>query len=330
MTIDHILSLWGSLRFKSVASQLLQYSDPVPTRIPTIAFGIVAAALLWWYYALINGLVQRPQAAALDAPQSEVADLSRSIGAVWSAVSVTATDGSVLRGWLLQPERPNGKAVVLLHKLGGTRISLLPIARRLLAYDYTCLLPDSRGHGSSGGQALTHGAMEKYDLAEWVRRLRKDPGITAVYGLGRSLGASILIQSLTVPVDFHAIVAESTSPDLAHPYDYLADRFGLPLLIAGPVSWPFVEGFWWNARLRFGVRLDQASPLDAIRQSRTPVLLIHGSSDWLVPAAQTRRLREANPRYTTLWEVPGANHWNIEQVAIADYERRVIEWFAAH
>ncbi len=190
----------------------------------------MASALLWWYYGFINGLVQRPHAAAFDPPQPEVNDLCRAIGASWRSVSVTAGDGAVLRGWLTQPARPNGKAVILLHKLGGTRLSLLPIARRLLAYDFTCLLPDSRGHGSSGGAAVTHGALEKYDVAEWARLLRRDPDITALYGLGRSLGASTLLQSLSVPVEFRAIVAESTAPDLAHPYHYLADRFDLPSL----------------------------------------------------------------------------------------------------
>ena len=120
---------------------------------------------------------------------------------------------------------------------------------------------------------------------------------------GRSLGASTLIQSLTVPVDFSAIIAESTPRDLAHPYDYLVDRFNLPPLVAGPVFWPLVEGFRWNAQLRYSVRLDRASPFDAIRQAHIPVRLIYGSADRLVPATQRRRLHEANLQYTTLWEV---------------------------
>ena len=154
---------------------------------------------------------------------------------------------------------------------------------------------------------ITLGALEKYDVAEWVRLIRRDPAISAVYGLGLSLGASTLIQSLTIPVDFRAIVADSTGADPAHPYEYLSDRFHLPVMLTGPLGWPFVELLTWNARLRYNLRIERASPLEAIRRARVPVLLVQGTDDWLIPVQYARRLHEANLQYTELWRFPGGS-----------------------
>jgi uncharacterized protein len=190
-------------------------------------------------------------------------------------------------------------------------------------------LPDSRGHGGSGGELVTLGLLEKYDVAEWVRFIRQDAAIKAVYGFGLSFGASTLIQSLSVPVDFRAIVADSTGPDPAHPYQYLADRLHAPLLLIGPISWPFVELLNWNSRLRYGLHIEDASPLEAIRSARVPVLLIQGMDDWLIPVQYAHRLHDANPRYTELWEVPGGNHLRVADTT-PGYQKRVIDWFTEH
>ncbi len=310
-------------------ASLFDYSEPKPSLVPRIVFGLVAVLFVWDSYATINGLLRRSPWAAFIPPGSEADDLCKVTGASWRTVTITAADGVKLRAWLVQPDHPNGKAAVLLHNLKGTRLRVLPAAVGLLRHGFTCLLPDSRGHGASDGELITLGALEKYDVARWVQLLRRDPAISGVYGLGLSLGASTLIQSLTIPVDFRAIVADSTGADPAHPYQYLSDRFHLPVPVIAPVGWPFVELLIWNARLRYNLRLEGASPLEGIRSARVPVLLIQGTEDWLIPVQYARRLHEANLQYTELWEVAGAPHAHVSSVA-ADYQQRVVDWFTRH
>jgi pimeloyl-ACP methyl ester carboxylesterase len=312
-----------------VPGSLFYYSDQKPSRVPRIVLGVVSAVFAWNYYATINGLVRRSAYSAFIPSASDADDLCKVAPASWRPVSITASDGVVLRAWRIQPEHPNGKAVVLLHNLKGTRLRVLPLAVGLLRHGFICLLPDSRGHGASGGELVTLGLLEKFDVAEWVRFIKQDAAINAVYGLGLSLGASALIQSLSVPADFRAIVADSTGPDPAHPYQYLADRFHVPLLLIAPISWPFVESLTWNSRLRYGLHIERASPLEAIRSARIPVLLIQGMDDWLIPVRYARRLHEANPQYSELWEVPGGNHLRVAD-ATPVYQKRVIDWFTEH
>jgi pimeloyl-ACP methyl ester carboxylesterase len=308
---------------------LFDHSESKRSRVLLYALTFAFSVLAYHYYDVVNSLVHRSDGSKFTPPQAKADEVCRQTGASWRAVSITGADGVVLKAWLMQPPQPNGKAVLLLHHLYGSRLRLLPEAYWLLKNGYTCLLPDSRGHGASGGAVVTFGILERYDVAEWVRLLRREPAIHDVYGIGISMGASVLIQSLAVPVDFRAIVADSTAADMAHPYDYAADRFDLPVAVIRPISWPLVAPAFWNARFRYNVRLEGASPLSAIRGSHVPVLLMHGLRDWLIPVEQARRLHDANPDYTTIWEVPGGRHGHLDWDEAA-YRTRVLEWFGSH
>ena len=81
-------------------------------------------------------------------------------------------------------------------------------------------------------------------------------------------------------------------------------------------------------RLIYGVDLAKASPLEAIRGTSVPVLLIHGSADNHIPSSQSEALHAANPGATELWIVAGAQHVSSILKEEDGYRRRVIAWFA--
>src|SRR5579862_6651708 len=66
-------------------------------------------------------------------------------------VSITAPDGSVLRGWIVRPAHPNGDAAILFHGLADNRLGMEGYANVLLARGFVVLLPDARAHGTSDG-----------------------------------------------------------------------------------------------------------------------------------------------------------------------------------
>ena len=74
------------------------------------------------------------------------------------------------------------------------------------------------------------------------------------------------------------------------------------------ISVPFVAAGLATAEYRYGVDLRMASPAEALRHSRTPVLLIHGMRDRETSPENSVRLQQANPRCTQLWLVPEAGH----------------------
>jgi pimeloyl-ACP methyl ester carboxylesterase len=85
----------------------------------------------------------------------------------------------------------------------------------------------------------------------------------------------------------------------------------------------------WNARVRYGLDLEEISPVDWVRGVRVPVLLVHGQQDQYIPIEEARRVREANPAWVTLWEVPEAGHVTAATLRPDEYQRRVLAWFEA-
>jgi hypothetical protein len=103
-------------------------------------------------------------------------------------VAIVVADKANLSAWWLQPSKPNGSCVVVLHGIADSRVSAAGFAPMFLNQGYAVLLPDSRAHGASEGRFVTYGLLEKYDVIAWANWMRR-AGCRNVYGLGESLGA---------------------------------------------------------------------------------------------------------------------------------------------
>ena len=232
---------------------------------------------------------------------------------------IASADGTLLRAWYFEPEAANGGSVIVLHGIGASREDVVGLGAVFLKAGYSVLTPDLRGHGESGG-LVTYGIQEEPDVRAWVNWVLRQPDITRIYGFGASLGASELLESLNHETRFRAVVAESafsSFPEIA------IERVGRITPLASPLV---SSGILW-ARLRYGTNLRDSSALEAIRRSRTPVLLIHGLEDRLTSPENSRRLADANPAITQLWMIPAAGHANAWATAGKEFESRVLAWF---
>jgi hypothetical protein len=253
--------------------------------------------------------------------------VARAASATWQSARVTAADGAPLSAWLFTPRSPNGSAVILLHGVNDTRHGVLYHAQYLLQAGFTVLTPDSRGHGASGGDLLTYGVREASDIHAWADGLFRTLPIHRLYGMGESMGAAILLESLPREPRFRAVVAEcpfSTFQDVA--YYRIEHVSGLGRW----ASWPVAQTGFFYVRLRYGVDLTQASPAAAIAATRVPVLLIHGTRDVNIPPRHSQTLHALNPQATTLWLVPDAVHVSAVSQCPEEFVQRVVGWFRSH
>lgn len=261
-----------------------------------------------------------------------VADaVARDGNARWEPVHTVGSRDTTLGGWLFSPAAPNGDAVLLLHGLGRNCQWMAEHAQFLLRQHYTVLVPDSRGHGCSGGQLTTYGLDEVPDVCSWADWLCNTRQVNNLYGLGESLGAAVLLQSLSCSSRFRAMVAECPFASFHRvAYDWVAAKFGIQAPYARVALWPVIETGLLYARFRYNLHLKNASPERAVADTRVPILLIHGSEDRLVPLEHSRRLRGSNPAAVTLWEVSGAGHTGALSTCPDAFSHRVLQWFTAH
>jgi pimeloyl-ACP methyl ester carboxylesterase len=243
-------------------------------------------------------------------------------------VSITVSDGAVLQAWLVRPANPNGDAALLLHGLGDNRLGMTGYAQLLLAHGFTVLLPDARAHGRSGGILATYGLLERHDIRQWVNFLRSRTNPRSIYGLGESMGAAQLLQSLGVGETFAGVIAESSFSNFREiAYDRMGQPFHLGPWIGRTVLRPVVEVAFLRARWKYHIDMEQVAPEDVVAVTHIPVLLIHGAIDSNIPVRHSRRIHDRNPT-TVLWEVPGADHCGAMAVAPQEFEQRVLRFVA--
>lgn len=256
---------------------------------------------------------------------SDTAALAYSVahaaGATATNVCVRGEDGARLSAWWLSPKQPNGRAVMACHGVGDSGFGAMGYALLFLRNGYAVLVPDARGHGESQGY-VTYGVLESHDTVRWIDWL-KGKGVTAVFGFGESLGASVLIESLAQGADFRAVVAECPYSS----FEAVADERVARHIPAAAAIVLVKEGLLYT-QLRYGVNLADARPDVAIQHTHVPILLIHGLADNETSPENSEQLLRENPQVVQLWLIAGARHTGAYATMPREFERRVLQWFA--
>lgn len=247
-------------------------------------------------------------------------------------VEVPTSDGLTLPGWFIAAGRAPAPGVVLIHGWESARDRTLPNAQVLHALGYHVLTLDVRGHGANGPEVLPMSVGEyAADARAGVAWLRARPEVTRVAILGHSMGAAgSLVATATDPA-IAASIAVSTPAD---PWRLTRLTFQLAHLpIPAPLAWPLA---WLTTRVYLrprGHSVASVSATRAVETTGTPVLLIHGTDDAIVPVGHLERLvrarRTARPdAVTEALLVDGGQHsWLYEHAA---YRVAIARFLATH
>jgi uncharacterized protein len=207
-----------------IYSELLAHETTPSHLIGT--FGFIPRGVQSQLVTVAETALHPHRRALTDAEQAQAPAWAKDDGATLTNVEIKAADRIPLRAWEVDPEDSNGSVVLLLHGRGGNRLEMTNYADMLLAHGYGVLMPDARGHGSSGGELVTYGLLERDDIHQWVQWLIANRHPSCVFGFGESMRAAELLQSLAVEPGFCAVAVEcpfSTFREIAY------DRMGQPL-----------------------------------------------------------------------------------------------------
>lgn len=212
-----------------------------------------------------------------------------------------------LRGWLIPSRRE--RAVILVHGLHshawdcGTPDLVAAYAEA----GFDVFLFDLRGHGASGGEHAGLGLLERGDVRAAVDLLLErgiEPGRIGIHGV--SYGAAVALMAAARIDAIGAVIADSSYASFADALGAeLERRTGLPPTTATIL----MPGLDLLASAIYGVDPDEAAPAQAIaRIQRRPILLIHGTEDWVIPYEHAERLQAAAGPNASLWSLSGAEH----------------------
>ena len=255
----------------------------------------------------------------------------------------SARDPVELAATFASPGDPARRPTILfLHGKGGRACEWEDSATLALGVGYNVLLPDLRGHGSSGGRYTTFGFLEKDDLANAVAEAEVRWGLDA----GR-LGIHSCSAGSSVALDFTAHRPVVRALWLESPFadawemarHYLSASTGIPApLLTLVTRWAVSRAV---ALIKHDVGLEDApgglenaDPVAALRRVGCPVSLVYGDADRLVPPHFVERLLGALPAGSEVFRVRGAGHCHhpdeAAKVAQAEYRHRWTAFFESH
>lgn len=204
-------------------------------------------------------------------------------------VTITADDGTKLGGKVFVASE-TAPAILYFHGNGEIAADYDDLSVLYNRLGMTLFVADYRGYGASQGRPDGPSL-----LADAMATYRQTPAILEGLGLapsglhlmGRSLGSAAALEiASTAEVSPAGLIIES---GFAYTVA-LIERLG-GMRLAGAE-----EG-----RDGFG-------NLEKMRRVACPTVLIHGSEDWIIPAADGHALHEAAPEPKHMVEIPGAGH----------------------
>lgn len=231
-------------------------------------------------------------------------------------------DGTPLRAWYMSSPRPTGRAVVIAHGIDDNRLVsgiTLRLAPDLLAAGFDVLAFDLRASGESGGDEITFGLRESWDVLAAVEEARRH-GASRVAVLGFSQGGAAAILAAARSSSVDAVVTDSAFAELDVTLSREAEGFyRLPPPVAAFATGLFapVAGFDPATVRPIGV-------IGAI--APRPILLIHGDADATVAVGDAARLEAAAGPSASRWIVPGADHVKGYVVDPSGYTNRVLRF----
>lgn len=165
------------------------------------------------------------------------------------------------------------------------------------------LVVDQRAGGKSEGTTICFGIKEKYDCLEWIKYAIDRFGDVPIMLTGVSMGAATVLMAseLDLPKNVKCIVADCPYSSPEEIIALQCKEMGIP----PKIGMPFVR---LGARLFGNLKLSGEGAEKAVRNTKVPILLVHGEEDDFVPCYMSEKIYSANPKMITFETFPNAAH----------------------
>ena len=260
-------------------------------------------------------------AARFTAPNRQAPErMPTDVGLDYREVSFESTDRVPLAAWWVSPaEEGSSRAAVLVHGWEGDKsdLHIVETAQVYAHAGYGVLMLDLRGNGGSGDERRTLGYKETRDVQgalAWLDEEGFEPGEVVLHGW--SMGGATVMRSAP-GTGVAAVVQEAGYADLPLLLrKQIPEASGLPRL--------FNPSVLLTAKYFLGFDPWAVRPVEdaaRLREEGVPLLIIHSTTDEVVPFEHASLLAEVYPG-AAFWKVDGVDH--VQTHTRPDYEEQIL------
>lgn len=244
-------------------------------------------------------------------------------------IQFKTADGITLHGWFIRSHHnPTNRTLVVLHGWQCTRARMIEYVRLFVDAGYHVLTYDQRGHGASEIAMITFGPAEGRDLLAAINYAKTRPDVNPdlIGAFGLSMGGSAIIHAAAEQPDlFKAVIFEgpfACSYDIARHIIESSMNYFLALTVEAALT--------AGVKLWSMGRLSHSTPSEYVSKLVTPLMIIYGEDDHVVPPYSAKRFIDAAPLTAEIWITPAGKHTQALDFYPAEFRRRVLGFFAQH
>lgn len=201
----------------------------------------------------------------------------------------------------------DNKTVILVHGLGGNRITNYPIAEMFLQRGYNVLTYDQRSSNENTARYTTFGYFEKYDLTDYIDYVRDQApeqtiGVWGTSFGGATAGLAMEKKETEQEIDFLILDCPVSSMEWMIVEEMRKMDIGLP------VSYMTLCGNIVN-KMQLGFSYEDAEVGKAICNIEIPVLVINSKADTVTPQFMGQEIYDAIcGENKSIWTVEDSGH----------------------
>lgn len=238
-------------------------------------------------------------------------------------IQITSHDGLSLSGKYYHLK--DGAPLILFFH--GYRCSAIRDGNGMFLYTrklgFNVFLADQRAHGKSGGKTITFGVKERYDARSWAEYFAKRFGETQrIYLSGLSMGGATVLMASNVGLPRNVVGILADCP-YSSPKAILCSvirQMGFPAKMTYALA-------KLSARWIGKFDLEESSAVEAVRESKIPILILHGDADDFVPCSMSMDCQLAGEDHVQLVLIKGAAHGMSHCVDTPSYEKAAYAFF---
>ena len=239
-------------------------------------------------------------------------------------VEVKANDNITLRGTEYLNQEETNKWAIILHGYRSNPSSVLTIGEHFSEKGYNVLIPSMRACADSEGEYVGMGWLDKDDLKCWINLIIEENKNAEIILHGSSMGAATVLMASgdELPANVKNIIADSGYTSV---WDIFASeakaRFNLP-------EFPVLNMFQIVANRKAKYDIKEASSLEQVKKSKTPILFIHGDKDDFVPEYMCEKLYDATNCKKEKLIIHGAGHTDGKYREPEKYYNTIFDWIS--
>jgi len=239
--------------------------------------------------------------------------------------------GEKIVGTLHLPDRSAGGGVVFGHCFTCSRHTRIirQICSDLAERDVLALRFDFSGNGQSEGEFTESTYSKQISEMQIAAGVIADKGAQWIGLAGHSMGAVIAVLTAARIRTVKTVCALAGRLSGLNATRFFSKRQLKELEDAGKVSFSS-RGRSLHLSTHFFADAKQYDLPETVKSLQTPLMVVHGDADEIIPVQDAYLAKTLNPEYAELFVIPGADHMFSAEMHRTQTTKLVVNWFKEH